>query len=75
MARFDRASITTTLERHGAARRLIITEPSRGYRLILTATVSRLGPYGAGTRAVLDRLPTMAPPPLPRASHTGGAIG
>lgn len=74
VARFDRASMTSTLERHGAARRLIITEPSRGYRLALTATVSRLGPYGAGTRAVLDLLPAMAPPAV-QAPPATGAIG
>ncbi len=62
LTRLDRAAATVTVERYKNARRVILMDGPTRYRLVLTATVSRLHPYGPGARAVLALLPAMAPP-------------
>lgn len=56
LARFPRGSTHIAINASGTARRLMLTETRSGYRLPLTATTSRLHPYGAGARAVLAAL-------------------
>ena len=61
LARFDRAATTVVVDSYRNARRMTLIEQTSGYRLPLTATVSRLNSYGAGARAVLAQLPATPP--------------
>lgn len=53
VARFDREHTSVAVEASGKGRRLTLTDMRTGYRLPLTATVSRLNAYGSGARKVL----------------------
>jgi hypothetical protein len=66
LARFDRAATGVAIDSYHDARRLTITDLRTGYRLPLTATVSRLHPYSSGVRSVLARL---APAALPASKY------
>lgn len=61
VARFDRAALGVALESYADARRLTLTDLRSGYRLPLTATVSRWNRYGAGARSVIERLTAAKP--------------
>lgn len=66
LARFDRSSTGVAIDAYHDARRLTLTDLRTGYRLPLTATVSRLHPYSSGVRSVLARL---APAALPASKY------
>jgi hypothetical protein len=53
LARFDRLATRIKVDSHRTGRRLLLTDLRTGYELPLTATVSRLSPYGSGARRVL----------------------
>lgn len=61
VARFPLAQTTVLLEQYARARRVILIDRPSGYRLPLTASVSRLSPTGAGVRDVLALLPGSGP--------------
>lgn len=66
LARFDRTATGVAIDSYHDARRLTLTDLRTGYRLPLTATVSRLNPYSSGVRSVLARL---APAALPASKY------
>jgi hypothetical protein len=56
LARFGRSTTAVSIDSYRRSRRLTLTDDATGYRLPLTATVSRLNLYGSGARQVLAAL-------------------